>query len=416
MAAIVAMIKTSLVALLALALSVCAAAAATFSMKRGINLDIWDTWPDEARWGDAEVILPFPEWRKRLGAADLEALKADGFDVVRIPVDPSVFLSEKTGALREQLFESVLESVRQINAAGLKAVVDLHLIPAGGNRKIGMAEVMDDPALFDGYVDLVRQMGLTLSKEDPVQVAFELMNEPVVDCEPGQAKVWPERLKRLHAAARASATRLTLVLSGGCWASAEGLAAIDPMDIPDDNIIWTFHSYAPFLLTHQGATWAGDFIPYVTGLPYPPHAVPRAELDAALDKVREKIRAEAPLLRRSGLLSYLDEQVATVDTNAKLDALLDTPFRMVAEWAGKHGVAPENIYLGEFGMIRQEYGNPHVMPGAWRAGYVKDMIARAETHGFAWSIWGYGGAFGIVDEFEGRKAEPDVLEAVRGLK
>ena len=29
-------------------------------------------------------------------------------------------------------------------------------------------------------------------------------------------------------------------------------------------------------------------------------------------------------------------------------------------------------------MIRQEYGNPYVMPAADRAAYVKDMIARAE--------------------------------------
>jgi hypothetical protein len=335
---------------------------------------------------------------------------------VRIPVDPSVFLSPKTESLREQLLESVLESARLVNAAGLKAIVDLHLISAGGNGQVGMEEVMGDPANFDRYVELVRQMGLTLAKEDPAQVAFELMNEPVVDCEPGEAKVWPERLKRLYAAARSSATRLTLVLSGSCWASAEGLAALDPKDILDDNVIWTFHSYQPFLLTHQGATWAGDFIPYVTGLPYPPYAVPRAELEAALDKVRAKIGAEAPMLRRAGMLAYLDEQVATLETKEKLLAELDAPFAKVAEWAKKNGIASENIYLGEFGMIRQEYNNPYVMPGAWRAAYFRDMIARAETHGFAWSIWGYGGAFGIVDEFEGRKAEPDVLEVVKGLK
>ncbi|MBE1204783.1 cellulase family glycosylhydrolase [Aminobacter carboxidus] len=385
-------------------------------MKRGINLDIWETWPGEDKWGDASVILPFPEWRKRLGEGELKALKDGGFDVVRIPVDPSVFLSKKTEPLREQLLESVLESARMINAAGLKAVVDLHLISAGGNGQVGMEEVMGDPANFGRYVELVRHMGLTLAKEDPAQVAFELMNEPVVDCEPSEAKVWPERLKRLYAAARSSATRLTLVLSGSCWAGAEGLAALDPKQIPDDNVIWTFHSYQPFLLTTQGATWAGDFIRYVTELPYPPYSVPRAELDAALDKVRTKIRAEAPLLRRAGMLAYLDEQIALVDSKEKLEAELDAPFRQVDTWAKKNGIAPENIYLGEFGMIRQEYNNPYVMPGAWRAAYVSDMIARAEAHGFAWSIWGYGGAFGIVDEFEGRKAEPDVLKVVRGLK
>lgn len=410
------MIKTCLAASLMLALSGGVAGAASFAMKRGINLDIWETWPGEERWGEADVLLPFPEWRKRLSQADLVALKDEGFDFVRIPVDPSVFLSGKTDALREQLFDSVLQSARMANAAGLKAVIDLHLIPSGGNGQIGMTEVMTDPAQFERYVAIVRQMAATLGKEDPQRVGLELMNEPVVDCEAGDTKVWPERLQRLYAAARASATRLTLVLSGGCWASAEGLAAIDTKAIPDDNVIWTFHSYAPFLLTHQGATWAGDFIPYVTGLPYPPYAVPRAELDAALDKVRAKIRAEAPLLRRAGLLSYLDEQVATIDSKEKLDAELDAPFAQVATWAKANGISSDDIYLGEFGMIRQEYGNPSIMPGPWRAAYVKDMIARAEAHGFAWSIWGYGGAFGIVDEFEGKKAEPDVLEVVRGLR
>ena len=55
--------------LLALALIVAAAQpahAASFSMKRGINLDSWTTWPPEDRWDEPDVILPFPEWRKSL--------------------------------------------------------------------------------------------------------------------------------------------------------------------------------------------------------------------------------------------------------------------------------------------------------------------------------------------------------------
>jgi endoglucanase len=43
------------------------------------------------------------------------------------------------------------------------------------------------------------------------------------------------------------------------------------------------------------------------------------------------------------------------------------------------------------------------------------MIDHAEKHGFGWSMWSYGGAFGVVEAFEGKKAEPDVLEMVRGL-
>ena len=412
---LLAIMKNCLLVLALLAGLATPSAAATFSMKRGINLDIWVTWPDEKQWGDKAEVLPFPEWRKSLTETDLRALVETGFDFVRIPIDPSPFLSEKTTGFRDQLYASVLNSVRMVNRAGLKAVVDMHLFPAGGNRSIGMSEVMSNSDMFERYVELIRSMAKTLSMEDPSLVSFELMNEPVIDCDTDGTNLWPELQKRLYAAARASATRLTLVLSGACWAGAEGLENIHPVDIPDDNLIWTFHSYQPFLLTTQGASWAGDFIQYVTGLPYPPYAVPRAELDAALEAVRQKIRDEAPWARQNGMLVYLDEQIATMDTKAKLDALMDQPFDFVDRWAKKHGVAPENIFLGEFGMIRQEYNNPFVMPSASRAAYVKNIIGRAESRGYAWSVWSYGGAFGVVDAFGGQRAEPDVLDAINAL-
>jgi hypothetical protein len=390
--------------------------AASFTMKRGLNLDPWTTWAGEDKWGDPAVMLPFPEWRKFLGDGELKALKDAGLDFLRMPVDPSPFLSDKTLPLRDGLYASVLESARTINRAGLKVVVDLHLTPSGGNGTIGMAEVMADPAMFERYLELVRTMAGTLAGENPSLVAFEPMNEPIVDCEGDGTDLWPQRLKRLFAAARASATGLTLVLSGSCYSSADGLAKIDPKEIPDDNVIWTFHSYQPFLLTHQGATWAGDFIRYVTGLPYPLNAVSSEQLEATLDTIRQKIKDEAPWSRRAGLLAYLDEQVAGIDSQQKLLAEMAAPFKQAEAWAKANGIRPENVTLGEFGMIRQEYGNPYVMPGKYRAAYVHDMIGLAEKNGFSWSIWEYGGSFGIVDAFDGKKAEPDVMEMVRALK
>lgn len=415
MALLTAMIKTLMALVLALAASTLSCEAATFSMKRGLNLDQWVTWPGEDQWGDANAILPFPEWRKFLEEADLEALKDAGFDFLRMPVDPSPFLSNKTTGLRDQLYASVLDSARMINHAGLKVIVDMHLMPAGGSRTIGMGEVMDDPATFGRYVEMVRGMARTLAGEDPEKVALEPMNEPIVDCDSDGTNLWPDRQRKLFAAARASATKLTLVLTGACYSAASSLEKIDPRAIPDDNVIWTFHSYDPFLLTHQGATWAGDFIPYVTGLPYPLTAVPKAQLDVTLDTIRARIKAEAPWARQSGLLAYLDEQVASMDSADKLLGLMDAPFKAVEAWAKVNGIKPEDITLGEFGMIRQEYGNAHVMPARYRAAYVRDMIARSEAHGFSWSLWSYGGAFGVVDAFNGDKAEPDVMDAIRRL-
>ncbi|UVK47822.1 glycoside hydrolase family 5 protein [Mesorhizobium sp. AR07] len=415
MALLTAMIKTWMAALLVLVALAWPGQAATFSMKRGLNLDQWTTWPGEDQWGDAKAILPYPEWRKFLREDDLKALREAGFDFLRVPVDPSPFLSGQTVALRDDLYASVLDSVRMINRAGLKVIVDMHLIPAGGSRKIGMAEVMDNPQTFDAYVDMVRKMARTLAGEDPKTVALELMNEPIVDCDSDGTSLWPDRQQKLFAATRSSATKLTLVLTGACYSAAASLEKIDPKTILDDNVIWTFHSYDPFLLTHQGATWAGDFIPYVTGLPYPLTAVPKEQLGVTLDTIRARIKAEAPWTRQSGLLAYLDEQVASMDSPDKLLGLMDAPFKKVEAWAKANGIKPQNITLGEFGMIRQEYGNAYVMPAAYRAAYVRDMIARAETHGFSWSVWSYGGAFGIVDAFNGDKAEPDVMNVVRSL-
>lgn len=391
------------------------AGAASFKAGRGVSLDLWVTWPDESRWSDRDAILPFPEWRNFIGPEEFDAIRDSGFDMVRIPVDPSVFLSPETSALREDLFESVRQSVEMAVASGLDVILDLHTIPAGPNRAIGTVQVLEDGALFDAYVDIVRRMASLADGFDPERVALELMNEPVTGCGGGEAAVWADKLKRLFAAARASALDTTLILSGACWGSAEGLAALDPAEFRGGNLIWSFHSYAPFILTHQGAGWTGDISPHATGLPYPPHGPNDAMTRDALDAIRARVRAEAPLLRRPGIIAFVEEELEKIDTPEKLRAVMAEPFGIVNRWARTHGIDPGDILLGEFGMIRQEYGHDFRTDPRWRAAYYGDMIGLAEDHGFAWSMWGYGGAFGVFEEFESRPAEPDVRDVVRVL-
>lgn len=407
--------KACLAALLLALASAAPVRAAAFEVRRGINLDAWVTWPAESAWNDPTALFPFPEWRRSLGEPEFARLKAAGFDFVRIPVDPAPFLSPVAASSRERLYAEVLAAARAANAGGLKAIVDLHLMPAGPGRKPGMGPVMEEPARFDAYVGIVGRMAETLRGEDPARVALEPMNEPILDCDADGTALWPERLKRLFAAARKGAPKLTLVMTGACYSGAEALAKVDPAGFEDDNLIWTFHSYNPFVLTHQGATWAGDFIPYVSGLPFPPYSIPQRELEKRLEAIRARIGAEAPWSRRTALLALLDQLVGEVGTPEKLDRVMNEPFETVAKWAAANGVAPKDVLLGEFGMIRQEYGSDAVMPAADRAAYVTSMATAAEKHGFAWSVWSYGGAFGIVDAFDGRPAEPDVLDAIRAL-
>jgi endoglucanase len=404
-------ISVFLTALCMIVAAMLPASAATFQVKRGLNLDQWVTWPQPDRWGDKDAMLPYPEWRKFIDAEELAYLKRAGLDFLRMPVDPSPMLSPQGAALRQQLLDQVLEAVRLVNAAGLKVIVDFHMIT--WEDAVGMNQVLGQEDRFQDYLTLVRDMAKLLAKEDPAWVAFELMNEPGMDC--NDPAGWTQKQKQLFAAARSSATRLTLILTGGCMSNAESLAELDPRAYVDDNLIWTFHSYQPFLLTTQGATWAGDFIRYVTGLPYPLSSVSRSDLDAILDQIRTRIRAEAPIARRAGMLSYLDEQIATIDTPEKLAAEMEKPFIVAADWAKRHGVPASEILLGEFGMIRQEYGQDFTVPASERAVFYRDMIALAEKHGFPWSMWSYGGAFGVVNAFGDDKAEPDLMEMIKGL-
>lgn len=115
------------------------------------------------------------------------------------------------------------------------------------------------------------------------------------------------------------------------------------------------------------------------------------------------------------MLAYFDELLAEIDTPEKLRSVIEAPFNIVDAWAAEHDIAPEDIILSEFGMIRQEYGNPYVMEPQWRADFIRDVATLAEKRGYAWALWGYGGAFGTVEAFGGERAEPHILDMVKAL-
>lgn len=385
--------------------------AAGFAVQRGLNLDIWTTWPGQERWDDEDVLVHFPEWRRNTNHEQLSDLKQAGFDFVRMPVDPTIFLQGWETPRTDRLLAETMTAVDELRAAGLKVIVDLHLLPSD-IRDVGTMQVMEEPELFERYLELVSTMATALSDYDATVVAFEVMNEPVIDCGATLFPKWPGMLKRLHKAARDAAPELTLVLSGGCWSSAAGLDAVDPSPIADDNVIWTFHNYEPFLLTHQSAEWTGDALAYVQDLPYPPERFGIADLNERLAKNRKRIEDKAPTERKAELLKQFDNLAGVLTPPERLRNQMAAPFDLAEKWAERHGIPAENILLGEFGMIRQEYGKSFKLPSEWRASYLKDMTRIAEQKGFAWALWSWGGAFGITLDDENRILDPVLLEGL----
>jgi endoglucanase len=394
----------------AFAMAASSALATPVTFKRGVSMELWTSWPAETEWSKPEVLFPFPEWRRNVTPDALKALKTAGLDFVRLPIDPGVFISPQTKDLRERLFTEVETAIADLKSAGLNVIIDLHTIPGGEARPGSIETVLANNESFTAYTGIAADFAKRFAHTS--NVALELINEPVIDCEGAMPKRWPAMVGRLHKAARDAAPDLTLVITGGCWGDAAMLKDLPKSVTKDQNAIFSFHSYAPFLLTHQGATWAGDFIPFVTGLPFPPDRYSEADLKSALNAVEANIRAKAPAARVDGMIAYLEEQIAEIDSAKKLKAALEKPFAAAAKFAKSHKIPPERMLLGEFGMINQEWGNPSKMPVDWRVDYLRQIRQLAEAKGYGWSIWSYSGAFGIAQGFGGEVITDPIIERV----
>lgn len=403
----IASLRAALIALVTV--SAMPAVAATFEVRRSISTDLWVEWPGAERWNDAEVIAAFPEWRRHVSDADFAELKAAGFDTVRMPIEPAFLLHDADPERLAAIMAGIDAAIAMIVDSGLNVIVDMHTIPRGsGDAYAGTDQIMASEALFARYADTVAQVAGHLERWPAGTVALEVINEPTLDCyDRGERDRWARMLEALHGAARAANGDITLVLTGACWGSADGLAALDPDAIGDDNVIWTFHSYEPFMVTHQGATWAGDIVAHLRDIPWPPDAIDADAWDRIVTDNERRIRAALAGRAERRTLDFLRDHARDLRATDDPMAALAPPFATVSAWADAHDIARQDILLGEFGMIGREWGTDLNVPAQYRLNYMRAMIGKAEAHGFGWSVWSFGGAFGLVQGYGGeRLGEP----------
>ena len=369
--------------------------ATALELRRGLNLDIWVEWlPVQAMLEQDGFLDVFPDWRRHVPGGRLAELRPSGFDFVRLPIEPGPLLALGPGDRRRALLEQVVETVGLLHAAGLAVIVDLHLVSRPG-EPYGTEAVLAEAHHFAVYLDLVDAMGRVLDGLDPARTAFEPMNEPNHDCDAvanGDAILWPPLLERLHATARSAAPDLPIVLTGACWGHAQGLAALDPALIEDENVIWTFHSYEPFIFTHQSAEWITAAERYLQDVPYPP-----SRLD---DRTIDRLSREAAS-RARGAHDRHDFRYRLDAYRAAGDAVARAPIDLAAAWADRHGIPRNRLLMGEFG----------AMPGD-RLALLEDKRRAAEAHGIPWAVWSWGDAMAITLDGPERLLDPAVCGAL----
>ncbi|HRJ70420.1 MAG TPA: cellulase family glycosylhydrolase [Beijerinckiaceae bacterium] len=354
---------------------------------------------------------PFATPAHQLLPGVLANLKRAGLDFIRLTLDPGPFL-QFTGNERDDLDRQLLAAIARLSEAGFGVVVDFH--PNWQNPTYAPEKItaLSDGPLTKAYGQMLARTARLLKPLSGGRIAFELMNEPQWGWDAPSTTRWQVIQKTWHDQVRAEAPDLMLVLTGARGGDREGLLAMDGLRYAGSNVLWSFHYYKPYLLTHQGVKGDNEMSRawrHFSDLPYP--AGPEHHDDAwriirrnieTSAEVKPQDRAAVLAQARKALKDYLDLKPGR--------ALVAREFAEVAEWARRNGVPAQRIFLGEFGITRT-YGPYRASPPQTLENYLSDVRGEAEAQGFGWAIWavsGYGGMSLIREDDKPDLDEPTV--------
>lgn len=176
-----------------------------------------------------------------LSNTDFALLKKLGFKSLRLPVAFAYFQSHNIPV--EQLFSHIDNFVKQCSLYGFKVIIDYH---AGNLDDSNYSS--ETPKLIELWTKLTKRY-IRVSRDE---LFFELYNEPPHM----NPQIWKDVAFNVTNAIRKIDKERTLIIGASNYNSIYELSRF--VRLADENVIYTFHFYEPFLFTHQGAEWIGD--------------------------------------------------------------------------------------------------------------------------------------------------------------
>lgn len=237
------------------------------SMGLGMNLSYLENY-----WGGSRAyhfgdFVNMSELIKR--KAMLGNIAKAGFKTVRLPVCFSAFASIQAPyqwdfPLGLAAVDSILKWSLNNN---LKVIVDFHHPEFDGS--------VQGANTIERKLTLWKSIAERYKNTDPEKVFFELQNEP----HDVTAAEWRLQANQLINTVRAIATNHTFIVGFHDWNGRDAMIQSEPF--ADNNIIYTFHYYDPFIFTHQGATWSSPEIKELRNVPFPYSINPNITLPAS---------------------------------------------------------------------------------------------------------------------------------------
>lgn len=182
---------------------------------------------------------------------DFVLLKRLGFKSIRLPVAFGYFESHDVPI--EKVFAIIDGVIKQCHTNGLKLVIDYQNGELDDNNYVN-----ETNRVINTWITIAKRY----MDENPDEVLYELYNEPPHM----NPQAWKDAAYNMVTAIRKIDKRRTFIIGASNFNSIYELSRTERL--ADENIIYTFHFYEPFLFTHQGATWVGQQAA-TTGIPFP---------------------------------------------------------------------------------------------------------------------------------------------------
>ena len=350
------------------------------SLRRGINAYPWlyDARSVDNKGQSYFLDQTFP-YAKEYTLKALTTLKGMGLDFIRIHVEPNAFLTTDASQ-RGKLISQILDAVDLTNEARLTAIVTFTPNPATPDWQA--TAILQSTVKKQLYEDTLVELAEDVVKSKKNNVVLELMNEPPGGWSRLDMNLWLPTQEEYLKAVRRVAPELPIVVSGDKSGTIDGLLRLDPAELKDGHLYFSFHYYDPMLVTHQGAASPNyKYRVFLSGIPYPPVA---SEEKSTLTRIHDNIfkgisdHKEADTVwdqAETAIRQYFETQQG--------EAKILADFSRVTAWARSNHIQASRILLGEFGVYRPAASKQTVI------NYLHDVRVAAEQDGFPWAVYNY---------------------------
>ena len=191
---------------------------------------------------------------------DVAYIASLGMDHIRLGFD-QIVLEESPYVYRKEIVMILRRFVSWCRAYGLRPVLNMHKAVGNYCDIPDECGLMQDEELQNRFVSCWTTLEDEFSGEN--DVVFELLNE-VVHATPQE---WNAVAAKAIGAIRAKSRERLLIVGGVEWNNPPALPYVKIYD--DENILYTFHCYAPHEFTHQQGVLQAAQLFYNRKMPYP---------------------------------------------------------------------------------------------------------------------------------------------------